>query len=98
MIYESKMLDWLHQTTTYIETIMAAPISLTTATTLEQQAYLVALAMQTQELTIPIETRPNNTQLAFDTEAATVAITITLETQMTVAGGSAVIAAKPYLA
>jgi hypothetical protein len=92
------MLDWLHQTTTYIETIMAAPISLTAATTLEQQAYLVALALQTQELAIPIETRPNNTQLAFDTEAATVTISITLETLMTVAGGTAVIAAKPYLA
>jgi ribosomal protein S27E len=54
--------------------------------------------MQTQELAIPVETRPNNTQLAFDTEASTVAISITLETLMTIAGGSAVIAAKPYLA
>jgi hypothetical protein len=92
------VLDWLHQTTTYIENIMAAPITLTAATSLEQQAYLVALALQTQELAIPIETRPNNTQLAFDTEAATVAISITLNTQMTVAGGTAVIAAQPYLA
>lgn len=76
---------------------MAAPISLTTATTLEQQAYLVALAMQALELAVPIETRPNRTQLAFDTEESTVAISLSLDTLMTVAGGSAVIAAKPYL-
>jgi hypothetical protein len=76
---------------------MAAPISLTAATTLEQQAYLVSLALQNLELAIPIETRPNNTQLAFDTEANTVAISITLGTAMTVAGGSAVIAVQPYL-
>lgn len=77
---------------------MAAPIDLTTASSLEQQAYLVALEMHKKELAVPVETRPNNTQLSFDTEAATVAITISLETLMTVAGGSAVIAAKPYLA
>lgn len=76
---------------------MAAPISLTAATTLEQQAYLVALALQNLELAIPADTRPNNTQIAFDTEEGTVAISIALSTQMTVAGGSAVIAAMPYL-
>jgi hypothetical protein len=92
------MLDWQSQTTTYTVNIMASPISLTAATTLEQQAYLVALALQNLELAVPIETRPNNAQLAFDTEGATVAISITLDTIMTVAGGSAVIAAKPYLA
>lgn len=77
---------------------MAAPITLTAATTLEQQLYLCALAMQNLELAILPETRPNNTQIAFDTEAATVAISVTLETQMTVSGVTAVIAAKPYLA
>jgi hypothetical protein len=76
---------------------MASPISLTAATTLEQQAYLVALALQNLEAAIPVDTRPNNTQLAFDTEASNVAISITLETQMTVASGAAVITAKPYL-
>jgi hypothetical protein len=76
---------------------MAAPISLTAATTAEQQLYLTALGMQSLELAIPVENRPNNTQLAFDTEANTVTITVTLDTQMTVASGAAVITAKPYL-
>jgi hypothetical protein len=77
---------------------MAAAISLSTATTLEQQVYLAGLALQNLELAIPAETRPNNTQLAFDTEAETVTITITLETSMSVANGNAVIAVNPYLA
>lgn len=77
---------------------MAAPISLASATSLEQQAYLVALELQKLELAIPTETRPNNTSITFDTEAATVSFTVNLDTTMTITGGSAVIAAKPYLA
>lgn len=77
---------------------MASPITLTSATSLEQQAYLVALELQKLELAIPAETRPNNTTIAFDTEAATVSFTVNLDTTMTISGGNAVIAAKTYLA
>lgn len=76
---------------------MATPINLTTATTLEQQAYLCALEMQTLELAIPIETRPDNTTVAFNTEAGSVTMSITLNTLTTVEDGKAVIAALPYL-
>lgn len=77
---------------------MAAPITLTSATSLEQQAYLVALELQKLELAIPAETRPNNTSIAFDTEASTVSFTVNLGTTMTISGGNAVIAAQTYLA
>ncbi len=50
---------------------MANPIDLSGTTSLEQQAYLVALEMQKQELAIDEENRPDNTQIAFDTEANT---------------------------
>lgn len=76
---------------------MASPISLSSATSLEQQAYLVALELQKLELAIPADTRPNNTSITFDTEAATVSFTVNLDTVMTINGGNAVIAAKPYL-
>jgi hypothetical protein len=77
--------------------IMAAAISLSGITTLEQQAYVVALELQKLELAIPAETRPNNVQIAFDTEASTVAISINLGTALTVSAGSAHIAAVTYL-
>jgi hypothetical protein len=77
---------------------MASPITLTSATSLEQQAYLVALELQKLELAIPAETRPNNTTITFDTEAATVSFTVNLDTNLTISGGNAVIAAKTYLA
>lgn len=76
---------------------MAIPIDLTSATTLEQQAYLCALEMQKLELTIPVETRPDNTTVAFNTEAGSVNMSITLNTLTTIEGGKAVIAAQPYL-
>ena len=77
---------------------MANPIDLSTATTLEQQAYLCGLEMQSLELAIDPADRPDNTQIAFSSEDANVAITITLETETTIENGKAVIAAKPYLA
>lgn len=76
---------------------MAAPINLTSTTTLEQQAYLCALEMQKLELAIPVETRPDNTTIAFNTENGSVSMNITLNTLTTIEGGKAVIAAQPYL-
>ena len=75
---------------------MAAPIDLSSTTSLEQQAYLVALELQKQELAIDEENRPDNTQIAFDTEANTADITISLTTVLTVENGKAVIAADTY--
>lgn len=77
---------------------MAAPMNLSTATSLEQQAYLTALELQKLELAIAPENRPNNAQVTFDTEGGTVAIAVTLNTVMTVEAGKAVIAATTYLA
>jgi hypothetical protein len=77
---------------------MATPLDLSSAASLEQQAYLVALALQQAELLIAPETRPNNTQISFDTEAATTSISISLTTVLTVEDGKAVIAATTYLA
>lgn len=76
---------------------MANPIALDSATSLEQQAYLVALKLQQLELAIEPGLRPNNTQIGFDTEASTVAISINLGTTLSVNNGNAVIAAVPYL-
>ena len=77
---------------------MANPIDLSTAASLEAQAYQVALEMQKQELAIEAENRPDQTQVAFDTEAGNVSISITLDTTLVVNNGSAVISASPYLA
>lgn len=77
---------------------MANPIDLSAATSLEQQAFQVALELQKLELAQPPETRPDSTQVAFDTEGNTVSMTITLDTTLTVVNGEAVIAAVPYLA
>lgn len=77
---------------------MANPINLSNATSLEQQAFEIALQMQKTELAIAPEDRPNNTSVTFDTETNTVALTISLETTLNVVNGEAVISAKPYLA
>ncbi len=76
---------------------MAASIDLSTATSLEQQAYLCALQLQKLELAIAPETRPDNAQIAFDTEGATATLSVTLNTVTTVENGKAVIAVSPYL-
>ncbi len=76
---------------------MANPIDLSGATSLEQQGYLVALELQKQELAQPEESRPDNAQITFDTEASTVAVAYTLDTTLSVTGGNAVIGITPYL-
>ena len=76
---------------------MAIPIDLSTATSLEQQAYLVGLELQKQELAQPAETRPDNAQVTFDTEGSTVAIAFTLDTTLSVTNGNAVIGVSTYL-
>jgi hypothetical protein len=63
---------------------MAAPISLNTIASLEQQAYVAALELQKLELALPADTRPNNTTVTFDTEESTVSIAINLETNMVI--------------
>lgn len=75
---------------------MAAPIDVT-APSLEQQAYIVALELQKQELAVPAENRPNRTQIEFVTEANTVSLSISLDTTFSVTNGEAVFTAKPYL-
>ena len=77
---------------------MANPIDLSGATSLEQQAYEVALQMQKLEVAIAPEDRPDNTSIAFDTEASTVEFTISLDTNLNVVNGEAVISVLPYLA
>lgn len=76
---------------------MANPIDLSGAPSLEAQAYQVALELQKQELAVEEENRPDNTQIAFDTEASNVSISITLDTSLVVNNGDAVISAIPYL-
>lgn len=77
---------------------MAAPINLSGSASLEQQAYSVALELQRQESAIAPESRPDQVQIAFDTEGNTVGIAMSLNTTLTVTNGNAVIAVVPYLA
>ena len=76
---------------------MAAPIDLSTVGTLEEQAYLVGLELQQLELAIPIENRPDNTTIAFDTEAATVNMSMSLATVTEIVKGKAQIGVVAYL-
>lgn len=76
---------------------MAQPTDLSSASSLEQQAYLISLAMVEAELAQPEEDRPDNAQVAFDTEAQTVSISITLDTTIATQNGSAVIGVTSYL-
>ena len=76
---------------------MAAAIDLSGAASLEEQVYLGILEMQKKELAIPADTRPDNVQVAFDQEAATVALSVSLTTVTTIENGKAVIAAQSYL-
>lgn len=75
---------------------MASTIT-TVGTTLEGQAYEIALKLNELELAVPEENRPNNTTIAYDTEANTVTIGITLATTLTIVDGKAQIAANAYL-
>ena len=76
---------------------MAAAIDLTSASSLEEQAYRVALEMQKLELSLPVENRPDNIQVAFDTENQNVAISLSLGSTLQVNNGTAVISVSPYL-
>ena len=76
---------------------MANPIDLSSAASLEEQGYLVALELQKQELAQPEADRPDNAQITFDTEVSNVAVAYTLDTTLTVTGGNAVIGVTPYL-
>ena len=76
---------------------MAAPIDLTVASSLEQQAFMIGLALQQAELAVPEEERPNNATIDYSTEENTVSITLTLNTQTSVNNGNAVITPVPYL-
>ncbi len=77
---------------------MAAAIDVSGAPSLEQQAYLIGLALQQAELAVDEENRPDQSQISFDTENATVSIAITMGTTLSVSGNDAVIGAVPYLA
>lgn len=77
---------------------MAAPIDLSTATSLEQQAYMCGLSLQNLELALPAENRPDNASITFDTETGSVTIEVTLDTTTTIADNKAVIGVNAYLA
>ena len=76
---------------------MAAPIDLSTATSLEGQVYAAVLALQSQELAIDIENRPDNAQVTFDVENSTVTLGVTLGSTFAVAGGTATFTVQEYL-
>lgn len=76
---------------------MAAAI-VTTATTLEGQAFEIAQKLQELELAVPEETRPNQAAIDPDFEAQTMALSVTLPfTFSTNATGEMVIAPGTYL-
>lgn len=77
---------------------MAAPIDLSTATSLEQQAYMCGLKLQNLELALPAENRPDNASVTFDTEQANVTIEVTLDTTTAIVDNNAVIGVSAYLA
>lgn len=77
---------------------MATKIDLSTAANLEEQVYLAVLQLQQLELAVPEDTRPDNTQVDFDTEGQTVTLSVTLTTTNTISNGKAVIGVTSYLA
>lgn len=76
---------------------MASAIT-TSASSLEGQAYEIALELLARENALPEDSRPDNAQVEFDTEASTVTITITLNTTLNLNGAEAQITVNPYLA
>lgn len=57
-----------------------------------------ALSLQTSELAVPAETRPNNVTVTFDSEAAQATLTATLPITVAIDGtGKAVIQAVDYI-
>ncbi|TAE54903.1 MAG: hypothetical protein EAZ76_07990 [Nostocales cyanobacterium] len=76
---------------------MAAPIN-TNATNLEGQVFEVMQALQSLELAVPTETRPNQVTINPDFEALTVALAVTLPiTFVTGNGGRMEVSAGTYL-
>lgn len=76
---------------------MAAPI-LTTATTLEGQAFEIFQALQAAEFAQPEAARPNRATIAVDFEARSISLTATFDAGMTTAEtGIQQIVAVPYL-
>jgi hypothetical protein len=75
---------------------MAAPIT-TTATNLVAQMLEVAGAVQSAELALPEETRPDNISFTPDTEAGTIAISISLPVTFSSAAGKISYTAVDYL-
>jgi hypothetical protein len=76
---------------------MAAPIDLSTLSSLEEQIYVAALQLQNAELAIPEDDRPDNATVEFSAEDGNVSLSITLSTDTSIENGKAVISAKPYL-
>lgn len=76
---------------------MAAAIT-TASTTLEGQALEIAIALQSAELSVPEETRPNNIEVNFNTEDEQVSISINLPVNLSVVGGAPKFDAEVYLA
>ncbi len=57
-----------------------------------------AISLQSSELAVPEETRPNNVTITFDTEAATATVTMTLPIGFTTdAAGRVVVEAIDYI-
>jgi hypothetical protein len=75
---------------------MAAAIT-TTATTLEGQAFEILNALQDTELAQPEATRPNRVTVAYDTEALTVTLGLTMNITPSSAGGSRTFTPLAYL-
>lgn len=75
---------------------MAAAIT-TVSSSIEAQAFQIALAMQALELAIPEDTRPDRIQVVYDTEGRTVSLTFNLDTSTALVGGKAEISVVPYL-
>lgn len=76
---------------------MAAPIDTSGATSLEKQAYQVALALVQAELAVPADTRPDQATLTYDVDGGTVAIAVTLNTTLVANGSTAEITVQDYL-
>lgn len=75
---------------------MAAAVT-TSASTLEGQLFEVANAMQDAELLQPEATRPNRVTIAYDTEALTVTIGVTMNVSSSSTGGSRSFSPVAYL-
>jgi hypothetical protein len=75
---------------------MAASIT-TTATNLVAQVLEVAGALQSAELALPVETRPDNISITPDAEGGTISISMSIPVTFSSAGGSVQFTAVDYL-